>query len=185
MSNNYRDNHDDQLALRNALSGYFATVTIHHQRTYRSAHPSACPRYTYEKFKPVFDEFFKLVNDVKSHQIHVRRLAKLMNDFTEMLISSASFTQKDLSAFWPEADNSDTTIRIHSARLKRMGARTLSAIVEDAAASRQKPHRPRATEQGATNRRDALAPTPSKAPTAQTALRRIPKPPRGAAAPRL
>ena len=136
MKRSYRERYYEQLALRNALSAYFERIT--------SATGSTPLRDRYENFKPVFDEFFKLVNNVESHKLNVRRLAKLMDQFSETLMSSGSFTQRELSAFW--ADNSDSTFRIHSARLKRMGATTLSAIVEQAATSRRTSSRPRSRQ---------------------------------------
>jgi hypothetical protein len=146
----------EQLAFRNALIDYFAKITGHHEEVQRRASPSTSPRDVYERFKPVFDEVFNLVNHEESgrmsHKLNVRQLAKLMDEFSEMLISSASFTQKELSAFWAEDDHSESTTRIDSARLKRMGARTLSAIVEVAASSQQRPHRSRRRRPGINHR---------------------------------
>jgi hypothetical protein len=138
-----RERYYEQLAFRNALCSYFEAIIIHDDKMHRRTNPSTPSRYMNERFKPVFFEVCKLVNDIESRQLHVRRLAKLMDEFSEMLISSASFTQKELSAFWAEGEHSGSTTQIDSLRLKRIGAKTLSVIVEHAAGSRQKPNRPR------------------------------------------
>jgi hypothetical protein len=140
--NSHRERYWEQLELRNALSGYFATITIHYQELYKSSNPSASTRYTYEKFQTVFDEFFKLVNNVESHKLNVRRLAKLMDEFSATLISSGAYSSKELSAFWADSDHPNATIKIHSERLKRMGTRTLSKIVADADSAQRGPGRP-------------------------------------------
>jgi hypothetical protein len=132
----------EQLDFRNALCSYFDAIIVHDQQMHWTNVPSASSRYINERFKPVFFEVCKLVNDIESHQLHVRRLAKLMDEFSKMLISSGDFTQKQLSAFWANGRHSNCEITMHSTRLKFMGARTLSAIVADAASSRRKPDRP-------------------------------------------
>jgi hypothetical protein len=150
-----------RLEFRNALCSYFTAIIAHDEKMQRKANQSIPPKYINEKFKPTFFEFCRLVNHVEagrfSHKLKVRSLSKLLNDFSETLISSGSVALNELSACWVEGGLSDSTIKAHSERLKRMGATVLSEIVEHAAGLGQEPHR---SGSRSTSHRPAASPSP-------------------------
>jgi len=93
-----------------------------------------------ERFKPVFWEYSRLVNDVKSGKLNLRAIAKLMDSFSESLMSSGLYREEELSAFWAAIDDPQK-IAIHSVRLKKIGASMLSKIVAGADRAQRRPSR--------------------------------------------
>jgi len=94
-----------------------------------------------EQFKPVFWEYCRLVNNVESRKLNLRALTKLMDSFSESLISSGLYREEELSAFWAAVDDPQK-LAIHSVRLKKMRATTLSKIVAGADSAQRRPSRP-------------------------------------------
>jgi hypothetical protein len=146
----YRARYSEQLDLRHALGMYFAEIEVDDHQQYRRDNPSAAPGYMRETFKPVFWEYSRLVNDVKSRKLNLRALTKLMDSFSENLMSSGLYREEELSAFWAAVDDPQK-IAIHSVRLKKMGASTLSRIVADADRAQRRPGRP-GSQRPTTNR---------------------------------
>jgi hypothetical protein len=126
----YSDRYWEQWELRGRLGIYFASIEVDDLGRFRRNNPLAPPGYINETFKPVFWKYRRLVNDA-SGKLNLRTVAKLMDSFTETLISSGMYSQDELSAFWAAMDDPQK-LAIHSVRLKKLGTSTLSRIVADA-----------------------------------------------------
>jgi len=137
----YSDRYWEQWELRSRLGSYFASIEVDDHERFRRSNPSAPPGYMNENFKPVFWEYSRLVNDVKSRKLNLRELTKLMDSFSETLMSSGLYRREELSAFWAAGDDPQK-LAIHSVRLKKIGAKTLSRIVAQAESAERGPGRP-------------------------------------------
>jgi hypothetical protein len=136
----YSDRYWEQWELRSRLGSYFASIEVDDLGRFRRNNPSAPPGYMNENFKPVFWEYCRLT-DVKSGKLNLRALAKLMDLFSESLISSGLYRQDELSAFWAAIDDPQK-LAIHSVRLKKLRASTLAGIVARAESMGRRPGRP-------------------------------------------
>ena len=123
----YSDRYWEQWELRGRVGIYFASIEVDDLGRFRRNNPSAPPGYMNEKFKPVFWEYRRLT-DAKSRKLNLRAVAMLMDSFSETLISSGLYRQDELSAFWAAMDDPQK-LALHSVRLKKLGASTLSRIV--------------------------------------------------------
>jgi hypothetical protein len=137
----YSDRYWEQWELRNRLGHYFASIEVDDHERFRRSNPSAPPGYMNEQFKAVFWEYCRLVNNVKSRKLNLRALTKLMDSFSESLMSSGLYREQELSAFWAAVDEPQK-IAIHAVHLKKMGAKTLSRIVGHAESAGRGPGRP-------------------------------------------
>lgn len=145
--------YSENMKLRFDLSNYFMRIHIQDAEVHRESNPSADERYMNDKFQPTFLVACRLINNAPPHKLNLRPLAKLMDQFSEMLISAGTYSQEELSTFWATPANLKE-IEIQSARLKEMGAGTLSAIVAHSPGPQRGPHRPGSRQ--STNKRPTV-----------------------------
>jgi hypothetical protein len=141
VERNWQDGYLEYLNLVFCLSKFFMVIQEHDRVRRREANPSARVGYINPKFEPTFQRLCKLLHHSESRTLNIRPLAKLMNEFSEMLISSGIYRPEELSAFWAMMDEPQK-IALHSLRFKKAGASTLSSIVADADRAQERPSRP-------------------------------------------
>ena len=141
MQRNSHDRYLENLNLVFHLSDFFMIIHEHDRAKHKEVNPSARAGYMNPKFEPTFQTLCKLLHHSESSTLNIHPAAKVMNEFSEMLISSGAYKNDDLSGFWAATDRSDRCAA-DSARFKKMGASTLSRIVADSDNAQRGPRRP-------------------------------------------